>query len=90
MVSKLKGDLTKEVAAIGEIARLISGYVNDSEAENGSVEEISERWGFSLAKLDCALWDISVIIYELKNSSQCESEMEECDRENERREGGNE
>ena len=90
MVSKLKGNLTKEVAAIGELARLLNYHVNNPDAYHESIEEISERLGYSVAKLDCAIWDISVIIYELKNGSQCESEMKEYDRENERREGGNE
>ena len=86
----IREDSTREIAIIVELARLLNYHVNNPDAYHESIEEISERLGYSVAKLDCAIWDISVIIYELKNGSQCDSEMEEYDRENERREGGNE
>jgi hypothetical protein len=77
MVSKLKGNLTKEVAAIGELARLLNYHVNNPDAYHESIEEISERLGYSVAKLDCAIWDIADAINALKYGSRCESEVEE-------------
>ena len=77
MVSKLKGNLTKEVAAIRELARLLNYHVNNPDAYHESIEEISERLGYSVAKLDCATWDIADTINALKYGSYCELEEEE-------------
>jgi hypothetical protein len=90
MRSIIKEDSTREIAAIAELARLINYHINNPEADHESIEEISEGLGYSIAKLDCTIWDIEDTIYALKYGSYCESEEEEeYGKLKDRKEGGN-
>lgn len=73
----IREDSTREIVAIAELARLLNYHINNPEAYHESIEEISERLGYSVAKLDCAIWGIVDTINALKYGSYCESEEEE-------------
>jgi hypothetical protein len=73
----IREDSTREIAIIVELARLLNYHVNNPDAYHESIEEISERLGYSVPKLDCAIWDIADAINALKYGSRCESEVEE-------------
>ena len=73
----IREDSTREIATIVELARLLNYHINNPDKYHESIKEISERLGYSVGKLDCAIWDIADTINALKYGSYCELEEEE-------------
>jgi hypothetical protein len=90
MRSIIKENATKETAAVVLLAELLNQHINNPEAPVVIDKKLSKKLGYSLAKLDCAIWAIEGVILDLMYGSYCESEEEEeYGKLKDRKEGGN-